>query len=300
MYERRPTRWRDASRKRDDVFLPILTPWIEGERKVSAIETCYRALSPTWDSDTEDQIFGILFDIFRYRRYHATELPPIPPTVGEALADLTGLTITLREHDPDYSSYTFDEILDCAHPVPELEALLRHAKVLHNQIRWEGGLTRLQQVGRLSPDDFVVLLHPRTDEVRRFINRVRAQSQTVPQPPPPAQSVHPIAPFPALVVHARFRVLPRLEALAVYRGEFECTNEDLIRNSAYNWSPMTAQDIRAKTGIDSRRYTELELGHMALLTARSALRQDRQCTTVAHDLRRRLGRAGGRARGGHV
>src|SRR5438128_469133 len=80
-----------------------------------------------------------------------------------------------------------------------------------------------------------------------------------------------IAPFPALVVRARFRVLPCLEALAVYRGEFECTNEDLIRNSAYNWSPMTAQDIRAKTGIDSRRYTELELGHMALLTACSAL-----------------------------
>jgi 3-oxoacyl-(acyl-carrier-protein) synthase III len=72
-------------------------------------------------------------------------------------------------------------------------------------------------------------------------------------------------------VRARFPVLPRLEALAVYRGEFECTNDDLIRNSAYNWSPMTAQDIRDKTGIDARRYTELELGHMALLTAYAAL-----------------------------
>ncbi|TMF04224.1 MAG: hypothetical protein E6I52_05405 [Chloroflexi bacterium] len=27
MYERRPTRWRDVARRRDDVFLPALTPW---------------------------------------------------------------------------------------------------------------------------------------------------------------------------------------------------------------------------------------------------------------------------------
>ena len=29
-----------------------------------------------------------------------------------------------------------------------------------------------------------------------------------------------------------------------------CTNEDLIRNSAYNWSPMSADEISAKTGIE--------------------------------------------------
>ena len=27
MYEKRPTRWRDLPRRRDDVFLPLLTPW---------------------------------------------------------------------------------------------------------------------------------------------------------------------------------------------------------------------------------------------------------------------------------
>ena len=46
MYERRPTRWRDVARRRDDVFLPALTPW---------------------DAETEDRIFGILFDVFRTR-----------------------------------------------------------------------------------------------------------------------------------------------------------------------------------------------------------------------------------------
>jgi 3-oxoacyl-[acyl-carrier-protein] synthase-3 len=38
-------------------------------------------------------------------------------------------------------------------------------------------------------------------------------------------------------------------------GEQVCTNEDLIRNSAYNWSPMSADEISAKTGIEQRRYT---------------------------------------------
>jgi 3-oxoacyl-[acyl-carrier-protein] synthase III len=66
-------------------------------------------------------------------------------------------------------------------------------------------------------------------------------------------------------------VLPRLEALAVYRGERACTNDDLIRNAAWCWSPMTAAEIREKTGIEQRLYSELELDHMALLAAERAL-----------------------------
>ena len=27
MFDKRPTRWRDVPRHRDDVFLPVLTPW---------------------------------------------------------------------------------------------------------------------------------------------------------------------------------------------------------------------------------------------------------------------------------
>jgi 3-oxoacyl-[acyl-carrier-protein] synthase-3 len=38
MYEKRPMRWRDVPRRRDDLFLPILTPWEERERKVAAVE----------------------------------------------------------------------------------------------------------------------------------------------------------------------------------------------------------------------------------------------------------------------
>jgi 3-oxoacyl-[acyl-carrier-protein] synthase III len=65
--------------------------------------------------------------------------------------------------------------------------------------------------------------------------------------------------------------MPRLEALAVCKGERACTNEDLVRNAAYCWSPMTADDIRAKTGIVQRVYTELDLAELALRAARAAL-----------------------------
>ena len=65
--------------------------------------------------------------------------------------------------------------------------------------------------------------------------------------------------------------MPRLEALAVYKGERPCTNDDLIRNAAYCWSPMTADEILHKTGIEQRLYTELDLDDMALLAARRAL-----------------------------
>ncbi len=136
MYERRPTRWRDVPRQREDLFLPLLTPWVDGERKVAAIEACYMSLPATWDAAAEDHIFSMIFDVFRHRRFHATELPAIPPTVSQALAEPTSLTLQLDAYEPDYPTCAYDAIVDCHHAVPELEALLRQAMVLHNQYPW--------------------------------------------------------------------------------------------------------------------------------------------------------------------
>ncbi len=66
-------------------------------------------------------------------------------------------------------------------------------------------------------------------------------------------------------------VQPRIVAIAAAHGDLVCTNEDLIRNSAYNWSPMSADDIVAKTGIEQRRYTSETLEDLSLRAARSAL-----------------------------
>ncbi len=101
MYEKRPVRWRDVPRTRDDVYLPILTPWRAGEQKVKAVEAAYSALPPAWDADVEDRIYEILFDVYRNKLHHATELSAVKRTAGEVAADPTNLVYCLSSHDPE-------------------------------------------------------------------------------------------------------------------------------------------------------------------------------------------------------
>jgi 3-oxoacyl-[acyl-carrier-protein] synthase-3 len=271
MYEKRPIRWRDLPRRRDDVFLSLLTPWEQGERKVAAVAAAWTELPPTWDADAEDRIFTMLFDIFRHKRHHAAELPPVKPTVAEIMSNPENLTFCFPTHDPDYPTRSYQEILDCSEAVPELEPLHRLAMVLHNQYPWDLARTRLAEVGKIADDDFVVAFVPRNHEVLEFIQRVKAGRPARQRPAPPAQAREPVMPFPPIVVREQFVLMPRLESLTVVKGEHVCTNEDVIRNAAYNWSPMTAEEIREKTGIEQRRYTERRLEHIALQAARAAL-----------------------------
>ncbi|MFI5281203.1 MAG: 3-oxoacyl-ACP synthase III family protein, partial [Gemmatimonadales bacterium] len=270
MYEKRPTRWRDVPRQRDDVFLPVFGARDSGEM-TAAIEAAYRALPPTWDEGTEDKVCRILLDLFRYKKGAGDELPAIKPTVGEILANPKNLTYHLLAYDPDYPGYGQDDIIEFAHAVPELEALMRQSMVLHNQYRWDRAKTRLTPVGQLHDDDFVVVFHPRGDDVLRFIRRVKGVQRAQPRKPAPSESRQPVRPYPPLDVRARFTVMPRIEAVAVYKGERPCTNDDLVRNAAYCWSPMSVAEIRDKTGIEQRLYTELDLDQMALIAARRAL-----------------------------
>jgi len=270
MYEKRPTRWRDVARQRDDVFLPVFKPW-DGAELTAAIEAGYRGLGPSWDEGTEDKIFRILLDVFRHKKGAGAELPAIKPTVAELLGSPKSLTYHLLAYNPDFPGYGYNDIIEYAHTVPELEAVMRQAMVLHNQYRWDRARTRLTEVGQLHDDDYVVVFHPRNDDVLDFIRRVKAGRRGRARRPAPAESRRPLSPYPPVAVAKRFSILPRLEALAVYKGERPCTNEDLIRNAAYCWSPMSAEEIERKTGITQRLYTELDLDHIALLAARRAL-----------------------------
>jgi 3-oxoacyl-[acyl-carrier-protein] synthase III len=270
MYEKRPTRWRDVARQRDDVFLPVFKPW-DGAELTAAIEAGYRGLGSSWDEGTEDKIFRILLDVFRHKKGAGAELPAIKPTVAELLGSPKSLTYHLLSYNPDFPGYGYNDIIEYAHTVPELEAVMRQAMVLHNQYRWDRARTRLTEVGQLHDDDYVVVFHPRNDDVLDFIRRVRTGRRGRARRPAPAESRRPLSPYPPVAVAKRFSILPRLEALAVYKGERPCTNEDLIRNAAYCWSPMSAEEIERKTGITQRLYTELDLDHIALLAARRAL-----------------------------
>lgn len=275
MFEKRPIRWRDLPRRREDVFLPILTPWQDGERKVAAVAEAYRRLPATFDSGTEDEIFDMLFDVFRHRRHHATELPAIKPTVAEFIGRPDALTFVLPEHDPDYPIFRTDEIFDVDSTIPELEALKRWAMVLHNQYPWDRAKTELRGPADIGDDDFVIAFHPRNRDVTAFIDRVkasgRASESSTTAPRKPAESIAPQTPYPPVRVAEAFAVRPTLEALAIVRGEHVCDNADVIRNASFSWSPMSVDEISAKTGIEQRRYTNRDLEHLALDAARAAL-----------------------------
>lgn len=271
MYEKRPTRWRDVPRARDDVFLPVLTPWEDAERKISVVEAAYSELPASWDAETEERIFALLFDIFRHKRFHATELPAIKPTVSEFAADRRNLTYCVAGYTPEYPVFSVEQILDCTAEVPELEALERQAMVLHDNYPWDRAGTRLVGIEKIGEDDVVVVFAPRNRTVLQFIRRVRAGGMPKPRPSPPRESRKPIRPLHPVIVAEHFKIMPRLESLAVARGEHVCTNEDVIRNGAYNWSPMTAEEIERKTGIEARRYTERDLEHLSLVAAEAAL-----------------------------
>jgi 3-oxoacyl-[acyl-carrier-protein] synthase III len=285
MFEKRPTRWRDMPRHRDDVFLPLLTPWEDGARKVAAVADAYRDLPATWDADVEDKVFGLLFALFRHRRHHATELSPIKPTVAEFLAKPDGMTFVLPHHDPDYPLFSLEDIVDVDEHVPELEALTRWGMVLHNQYPFEGSRVELRHPSEIGEDDFVVAFHPRNRDVAAFISRIRASSPGVSHvdtvltagpapatraaPRSPARAPH--RPYPPVRVREQFAIQPKLAALAIARGEHVCSNDDVIRNTSFSWSPMSAAEIAAKTGILERRYTSRTLQELALNAARAAM-----------------------------
>jgi 3-oxoacyl-[acyl-carrier-protein] synthase III len=87
----------------------------------------------------------------------------------------------------------------------------------------------------------------------------------------PAKAAAPAAPYEPVRVREAFAIQPALEALAIVRGEHVCANADVIRNASFSWSPMTAEEITAKTGIRQRRYTSREPEQLALQAALAAL-----------------------------
>ncbi len=276
MYEKRPMRFGDVPRHRDDVFLPLYKPHDSGVL-ATAIEKGYHELPARWDEATEDKSFRTLLDVFRNKQSAGGETRPIKPTVEEALADPGNLTCRLLTYDPDYLGYDYESIIDCEHAVPELEALMRQAMILHNQYRWPPSECALTEVGKLRDDDYVIAFHPRNSDVLQFIRRTKHNGSKTnhehPVRPATLALSEPEKPCPPVIVRDHFVVLPRIEAIAVYKGEIPCTNDDLIRNHAYCWSHMTAADILEKTGIEERCYSALGLEDMALLAAREALKK---------------------------
>jgi 3-oxoacyl-[acyl-carrier-protein] synthase III len=155
-------------RHRNDIFLPVYKPR-NATGMAAAIEAGYLALPPMCDEEVEDKSFRILLDVFRNKQGAGGEFRAIKPTVDEILADPKNLTYRLLSYDRDYPGYDYDEVIDCIHPVPELEALMRQAMILHNQYRWDPATSASVEVGKLQDEDYVVAFHPRNSDVTQFI-----------------------------------------------------------------------------------------------------------------------------------
>ncbi|NOR50055.1 MAG: ketoacyl-ACP synthase III [Desulfuromonadales bacterium] len=272
MYDKRPTRWRDVPRTRDDVFVPLLRPWGDRAEKSASVLAAYGQLLAKWDGTTEDDLFGMLFDCFSNKLYLAAELPPIKATIAEALTTAGAKTTTLEDFNPDYHRYSINDILDVTEEQPELEALRRWAMLLHNQHPWDRSRAKLKSFAEMEDDDIVVTFHPKNRDVLDFINRVKSGTTSALFTPKPTPAVEPVRPLPPVVIDDAAPIQPKIEALAIRKGEVICSNEDVIRNSPPSWSPMSAEEIADKTGIERRRYTTEPLENIALEAARAAMK----------------------------
>lgn len=269
LYDKQPVRWSDVPRGRDDVFLPQPEISAQAESIVTSLRAAYRAAPAGADSAVEDEILDLL--LAACRASTSAGAVPLHRSAGEMMAQPGAAAYQLTAYNPDYPRYAFADIVDYSHRIPEIEALKRHAMVLHNEFPWDPGAVRITPLGQLQPDDIVVTFHPKDETTRAFLRRAKRARPTKPARRPVVDARPPAAPVGPVVVGAQFAVMPRLEALAVAKGERICTNEDLIRNAAYNWSPMTIDDIRRKTGIEQRIYTERSLEDLALEAARAAI-----------------------------
>ena len=272
MYDKRPTRWRDVPRNREDVFVPLLQPWEGRAAKSASVLAAYGQLPAKWDGTAEDDLFGMLFDCFSNKLYLAAELPPIKATIAEALATAGAKTTTLGDFNPDHHHYSISDILDVAEEQPELEALRRWAMLLHNQHPWDRSRARLKSFAEMEDDDVVVLFYPKNRDVLDFINREKSGTASKPLSPKPTPAVEPIRPLLPMVIDDKAPIQPKIEALAIRKGEVICTNDDVVRNSPPSWSPMSATEIEDKTGIKRRRYTAEPLENIALEAARAAMK----------------------------
>ena len=238
--------------RRDDVFVPILTPWEDRETKVSAVLSAYPNLPAQWDAEVEDSIFEVLFDVFGHRRNHATKLSAVIPTVADLLSDPGNQTLRLNRYDPDFRRYSYDRDhrlqRGCGRAggtTPLVDGPAQPVSV-GSQRGHPGPCRRI--AGRRLRGGVPSAQSPRSNY---FLSRVASGHAPKKARPAAPEVAAPVRPYPAIDVRNDFAVQPRIEAIAAVHGDQVCTNEDLIRNSAYNWSPMSADEITAKTGIEA-------------------------------------------------
>ena len=186
MYEKRPTRWRDLPRHRDDVFLPLLTPWEQGDaqgggRRGRRGPSFPRPGTPRPRTASSRSLFE--------------HLPPQAPPRGRAPAREADRG---RDHERSGEPHVLSAGRTTRTTRPAAtrrsSTARRRSPSSSRSTAWRWCSTtstrgiwpqsRLEEVGKIGDDDFVVAFVPRSREVLEFIRRVRAERPAPPAPRP--------------------------------------------------------------------------------------------------------------------
>ena len=119
------------------------------------------------------------------------------------------------------------------------------AMTLHS-VPWDRARGRLARASEIGDDDFVILFVPAAarSDVHRAGTRRQAAAPPSKRPPGRPRRLCRRSWWP------RVHRPPQDRGSGVEKGEVVCTNDDVIRNTAYSWSPMPSAEISSKTGIE--------------------------------------------------
>lgn len=267
VYRLRPCRWQDMPDGDPDVRIPLVAR-TEITDLAQVISEAFGRLPAGWPGGTERRILALLEAPLASLTYDAAALKVDLHRLEAARTDPAACALRVPSARPLDRLCQRSEILSTCDRVPELTALLRQAGVIAREHAGRWGRPEPTPVARLDAGDFVLLAWPRSDEVARLLEST---------PPSDAAAETRRRPGVPRTGRPRLRFSPThgvaICGLAAVKGEICASNEDVIANSAWNWSPINASEIYDRTGIRERRYSEHSLDDLIVDAAVRVLDQ---------------------------
>jgi 3-oxoacyl-[acyl-carrier-protein] synthase III len=202
--------------------------------------------------------------------YDPDALTADPPSVDEAIRQTDAMALKVHGPNPVREQQTVTEVLARRDRRPELTALLRQAGAIAREHAGRWGPPAISLLTDLAARDFILLAWPRTEHVQQLLEGDGLATAEAPECPCKR-------PATTRVGRTRLRYTPTrgvsIRGLAAVDAELRATNDDIVANAAWHWSPMTADDIFTRTGIRERRYTAHPLDDLAAAAALRVLEQ---------------------------
>jgi 3-oxoacyl-[acyl-carrier-protein] synthase III len=254
----RPCRWEDVPTDDPDARLPLVVALDVARGTADLVGAAFARLPPGWPGSGEQTVLELLAEPLACVGYDAARLTAVLPTVEVAVGDPGSVVMRVRGPRPVCVQARRRDVLGRRDRVPQLTALLRQAGAIACEHAGRWGRPALTGIAELRASDFVLLAWPRSAEVSQLLShRVPGNTAAAARP----------RPLRTMAGTARLRYTPSrgvtIAGLAAVKGELRATNDDIVANAAWNWSPMSSADIAKRTGILERRYTDRTLDDIA-------------------------------------